>query len=72
MSATFILEYGGMPVRFAKDGCERPIHQLVRDGQGTVFTSEAEAWRAAYQNNLTPGLCRVVNLSQGLRTVNPT
>jgi len=63
MSATFILEYAGMPVRTSTDGCQRPIHTLVTERQATQFISEADAWLAVLHCNLTPKLCRVVNLS---------
>jgi hypothetical protein len=59
MSALFILEYGGMPVRCGADGCQRPIQKLVTEAQATRFISEADAWYAAYQNNFSPNLCRV-------------
>jgi hypothetical protein len=68
MSAVFILEYGGMPVRTGTDGCRRPIHSLVSEAQATQFASEADAWHTAYLNNLSPNLCRVVNLHQRNQT----
>ena len=63
MSATFILEYGGMPVRVGHDCCERPHHTLVTERQATQFISEADAWLAVLHCNLTPKLCRVINLT---------
>lgn len=56
MSAQFILEYAGAPVRF-NGGME-----LVDEANADKFIAEQDAWWAAYQNNLNPAHCRVVNL----------
>ncbi len=57
MSAQFILEYGGMPVRF-----DSARHQLTAETEASKFIAEADAWYAAYQSDLNPSNCRVVNL----------
>lgn len=57
MSAQFILEYGGAPVRFGSAGV-----QLVSEAEADKFIAEADAWLTAHANHLNPAHCRVVNL----------
>ena len=58
MSASFILEYSGAPVRFVED-----THiELVEESQADQFIAEADAWYAACKAGLHPMRCRVVNL----------
>ena len=57
MSAQFILEYSGSPVRFSSVGA-----RLVTEAEADKFISEADAWLTARANNLNPAHCRVVNL----------
>ena len=59
MSANFILEYAGAPVRFNADA-----HELVQEHEASRFTAEQEAWYAAYKADLNPMRCRVINLYQ--------
>lgn len=53
MSASFIIKYGGPPLRL-------PEKTSVKESQATPFASEADAWYAAYQAGLTSHLCAVV------------
>lgn len=57
MSAQFILEYGGMPIRFTSAGAT-PCPEYQAD----KFIAEADAWLTAHANGLNPAHCRVVNL----------
>ena len=57
MSAQFILEYGGAPVRFTSAGVK-----LTTEAGADKFIAEQDAWWTAYANNLNPDNCRVVNL----------
>ena len=54
MSAIFIVKYAGSPLRLG-----RPV-KLVSEDQATPFTSEADAWTAIREYNLTPKLCSVI------------
>jgi hypothetical protein len=49
MSAQFIVEYNGAPVKFNGTQIE-----LVPETQASVFTDEAGAWWSAYQAQLNP------------------
>ena len=57
MSAQFIIEYGGCPVQM---GTGQAL--LTTEQSADRFTSEAEAWWAAYRMDLNPDRVRVVNL----------
>ena len=57
MSAQFILEYAGAPVRFGSAGA-----QLVTEAEADKFISEADAWQTARANALPPPHCRVINI----------
>lgn len=59
MSTQFIVEYAGALVHFYRNS---HCYELVRADSATMFASEADAWYAAYQANLPPHWCRVVNL----------
>ncbi len=58
MSATFILEYAGAPVRISANGCV----ELMQEQFADRFASEADAWLAVHRSGLNPKHCRVVNL----------
>ena len=57
MSANFILEYAGAPVKFSSGG-----HELVTEEEATPFVLEYSAWYEALRAGLNPKHCRVVNL----------
>ena len=57
MSAQFIIEYGGCPVRM---GTGQTL--LTTERSADRFTSEAEAWMAAHRAGLVPERVQVVNL----------
>ena len=57
MSATFILEYGGVPVNILNKA-----NMASPEAEATPFESEASAWLAAHRAGLVAERCRVVNL----------
>jgi len=57
MSAQFILEYGGAPVRLGSAGAT-----LCQEWEADRFIAEPDAWLAAHRAGLAPGHCRVVDL----------
>ena len=57
MSAQFILEYAGAPVRFGIAGAT-----LCQEWEADRFISEADVWLAAHRAGLLTARCRVVNL----------
>ena len=60
MSAKFIVEYAGAPVRFS----ERTggLFELVQEHQASRFICEADAWLKANANGLALRHCEVINL----------
>lgn len=69
MSANFIVEYGGLPVRFPESGS---AVELVQEHKATRFSSDSDAWLAAYGSDLLPARCRVINLYQRNQTRLPS
>ena len=57
MSAQFIIEYGGCPVRIGLGAAV-----VVSEWQADRHTSESDAWLAAHHAGLNPDRCKVVNL----------
>ena len=55
MSAIFIIRYAGAGVTFRSGQME-----IVSDAEADTFTSEADAWYAAYQAGLSPNIVEVV------------
>ena len=64
MSAQFILQYGGCPVRI-----ENSTAKLVPEAEADRYCSEADAWIAAHHASLHPDRCQVIDLYQ--RNQNP-
>lgn len=58
MSAHFILEYAGAPVRL--DSSNTP--ELVTEREATAFACEADGWRAAARSGLNLNRVEIVNL----------
>ena len=58
MSADFIVEYAGAPVRFTPAGAI----ELVPENQATPFRDESSAALAAHRAGLNRNHCRVVPL----------
>ena len=58
MSADFIVEYAGAPVRFTPAGAI----ELVPENQATPFCDEASAALAAHRSGLNADHCEIVNL----------
>lgn len=56
MSAEFIIEYAGAPIRFVAGQPEITDQSLA-----SKYSNEADAWYAAYQHNLNPDRCKVVD-----------
>lgn len=56
MSAQFIIEYAGAPVRFINGQIE-----LVKEEHADKFVSEPAAWFAAYRADLNLDRIQVVN-----------
>jgi hypothetical protein len=63
MSAIFIVTYTGRPVEF-------PFADLVDRDSATRFNNKADAWYAAFQADLDPSQCDVVDLNSQPSTLN--
>jgi len=59
MSANFIIEYGGHPVRVLAGG---ESFELVHEHQADPFLTESDAWLAVGRINMPQRRFRVVNL----------
>jgi hypothetical protein len=62
MSCFVFVEYAGLPLRFPQ-GTGTTVEKA------STFTSEGEAWYAAYQAGLNPDRCRILPTSV---TLDPT
>ena len=58
MSACFIVEYAGAPMHFH---CAGKYSETTTENKASRFTSEADAWYAAYHASLNPAHVRVVD-----------
>jgi hypothetical protein len=57
MSAQFLIEYAGMPMRF-----NGKTAISCTETEATPFVAEADAWWAAFNAQLNPDRCRVVDI----------
>lgn len=62
MSAIYIVQYAGAPLRFT-----RQFAQVCTVTEASQFTSEAEAWLKCQAANLCLKHCAVVSLDEALR-----
>lgn len=69
MSAQFLLKFRLSYVRVVA-ASEREVCELVSRAEGTVFTSEAEAWIAASRLNLPAEFCSVAAANEEGRMKN--
>ncbi len=68
MSATYIVEYAGAPVKF--NGLDVP--ELVTEAKATAFANQPDAWQAVYLAALNPQRCQLVNAHErSLRSPRP-
>ena len=58
MSAQFVLKFREQFVRVVAVNF-REVCEVCPRAEATVFTSEPEAWHAAYRLDLRPDFCRV-------------
>lgn len=65
MSAQFVLKYREQFVRVLRlRGTERDTMECVARERASIFTSEAEAWHAAYRFDLRPDWCAVAAVAE--------
>lgn len=55
MSAYYLITFCGHPLRRVADG----VMEVCADSEATTYTSETEAWLAAYRQGLKPEWTRV-------------
>lgn len=68
MSAQFQVKYRGRLVTFHNLDGARVLWSFGRDGAGTVFVSESQAWCACVDYQLNPDRCEVVPLSEVVKS----